>query len=370
MPPDGSSNSEFSGGSAVQAGPGDLGESDFVSGGEPQDQLQATQSYAQEVQPQSQAETAQSLADAVASLGYDWGDQRPADDWTALSQITAYAQRARMLEQQARDSQVYSDIGRQLAPQADRIREYIQQQQAPAGPKPYEAPPFDERWASLVTQDPGTGLYVGKPGTPPGIVDAANKFADYNREYARNPVKLINQVLQDHQSTVDERISAAVEARIQQYQQQQEVRAIVQQNANWAYAKDEQGNFRTDATGNYLPSPVGSQYVAMVQTLAKAGVADPKMRDQFAKGLLQAQIAAVSNQPAPNQQAAQARQKAAMQQQQVRRNPLQGLPANERRDTLHATEPPSGISMRDALDRDFQQAGITDDFWKNSSFGL
>ena len=97
------------------------------------------------------------------------------DDTAALNLLL---QRAQACRQQS----MYEQLGRQLAPRAEELQRYLQggqqmPQAAPAVParKPWEAPEFDRRWASLVDRDPNTGLFFSKPGTPPRAVS----FSDW-----------------------------------------------------------------------------------------------------------------------------------------------------------------------------------------------
>ena len=115
-----------------------------------------------------------SIRDAAQQAGFDFG-QGVQDDTEALNLLM---QRAQASRQQS----MYEQLGRQLAPRAEELQRYLQggqqmPQAAPAVParKPWEAPEFDRRWASLVDRDPNTGLFFSKPGTPPRAVS----FSDW-----------------------------------------------------------------------------------------------------------------------------------------------------------------------------------------------
>ena len=112
-----------------------------------------------------------SIREAAKQAGFDFGHGVD-DDEAALNMLL---QRAQASRQQS----MYEQLGRQLAPRAAELQQFLAgRQAAPAAAparKPWEAPEFDRRWASLVDRDPNTGLFFSKPGTPPRAVS----FSDW-----------------------------------------------------------------------------------------------------------------------------------------------------------------------------------------------
>lgn len=293
----------------------------------------------------------ESVRDAAAGLGYQFG-QDVKDDRAALLHLVRQATLSRQ-------SDYYAQLGRQLAPHADAIQGYLRQQQAPVqedvSPRPWEAPEFDERWAALVERDPGTGLYVGRPGTPPGIVDKVNAFAEWQGKWQRDPVGVIRGAWQED---MKRQVAEQFKEQFAAAQRESQINQIVQANAPWLYQVGADGNRLTDpVTGQAMYTAVGAQYLQQLQALKSAGITDPATQDRLAQQLVQGQYAV---------QQLQAQQKAGSpqtQQAQARpnTNPLQALGAAERRRTAGATEPvAAGYSLTDMLRTALEADGVSD----------
>jgi hypothetical protein len=356
---------------ASQATPeGMLAESDFSTGGEPQATPAAappTQTTSplggQPQQPAAQPEPP-TIRGLVSGMGYQFGDD-VTDDYGALVHLAQQAVRAQQLAEMQRQGDVFAQLGRQLAPRAREIGQFLQGQQQPPQRAAYEPPPFDERWARLLRVDEQSGRYVPQhPSVPQEIVDAANDYAEYTQNFLRNPVGLINQVIEASNKTMDTRIQEAVQAGIRQYQVQQQVNTIAHQNAGWFYARDPQGQFMPDAvSGGWRVSPLGQQYLEAVRWAASAGVQDPVHRDEFARRALRAEIAQAqqaTQQPMSNQAVAQARQERALPGSRPMMNPLQSLSREQRAETPGATEPVPRKSFSDLMRENMAAEGITD----------
>jgi hypothetical protein len=313
--------------------------------------------------PQAAAPAAQwqSIREAAAAQGFNF-DGTVTDDRTALNFLLQQAQRGRQ-------ENVYAQLGRQLAPHSGQIQQYLAQQSQPqaATParQPWEAPEFDERWAGLVTQDPGTGLYTSNQGVPHEIAQKVNAYVEWKKNYDRNPAAVINGMVEARSRAI-----AAETFREQFAAQQREttIGSIVQENAAWMYQLDAGGQRLRDYQGQYIPTPTGAAYIAQLQNVQRMGVVDPRMQDKLAKDLVRGQLA----QQAQQQAWAAAQQAGNPQTQQAvaqpNRNPLQALPPNQRRVTPGATEPSTkGQSLAEMLRAELAAEGVTDQDVYNSS---
>jgi hypothetical protein len=296
--------------------------------------------------PQTAVDQWQSIRDAAGSMGYDLS--RFQDDRQALLHLVQEAGRAR-------EANYYAQFGQALAPRAQEIQQYLNQQQGSAASperNEWEPPEFDERWMGLVDRDPATGLYVGKPGTPPQIVERVNQFAEWSNRFSRNPFQAIQQY---HQAVVPKLVTEAVTKQLAGYQRQQAVDQILAANSQWLYQHDADGRVATDYRGQPMPSPSGTRYIQHVRTLSEAGITDPRTQDQIARQLMMGEIA-MGKQQTP---AAPATTAAAAARPNV--NPLQAQPHQARAAHPAATEPvEEGRSLSEILREEFARAGITD----------
>jgi hypothetical protein len=94
------------------------------------------------------------------------GFQLPGDDHQALATLLQAYQRSMQ-------PNFYEQFGRQLAPYADQVQAYIQQQrllqQQPQGRAPWQPPEWNPAWINMVERDPNTGMLFSKPGVSPGL---------------------------------------------------------------------------------------------------------------------------------------------------------------------------------------------------------
>lgn len=321
----------------------DLGSTSVETGGT----SPALETPAQTVQPEPQQLGIRELA---SQLGYSF-DPSIDNEYSALAHLTSQARRAQELEAIQRQQDVYAQLGRQLAPQAPQISQYLQQQQAPPGPKPYEPPPFDKRWLPLVERDAATGVLIGKPGAnvPPAIVDAANKYSDWLSEFQTNPMSILKPALEEAENRAYERAKAEIAQSRAQYETQTAVQQIVARNSSWFYA----------ATGQ--PTDLGREYIGIVQALQQRGVTDPRYKDEIATSILAPKIAAAQS-AGTVQQTAQQRQAAAAKTQTRNRNPLQALAVHQGDQTPGYVPPDQqGLGLADRLRKAFKENGVSDD---------
>lgn len=296
----------------------------------------------------------QSIREAAAAQGFRF-DGTVTDDRTALNFLLAQAQRGQQ-------ENVYAQLGRQLAPQAQGIQQYLQQQTQPqaATParQPWEAPEFDERWAALVTLNEATGLYTSNQGVSHEIAQKVNAFVEWKKGYDRNPTAVINGMVEARAKAV---AAETFREQFAEQAQQQTVNAIVTENSSWMYQLDQGGQRMRDYQGQYIPTPVGAAYITQLQNVQRMGVTDPRQQDTLAKQLVRGQIAQAAQQQAwaAQQQAANPATAAAVHQPNV--NPLQAAPPASRQANPHATDPSEvGLSLAERMRRDLAASGTTD----------
>jgi hypothetical protein len=309
---------------------------------------------ATQTQAQTGANDWQSIREAASAYGYQF-DPAIQDDRAALVHLLQRAQ----ANQQA---DFYAQLGRQLAPQAQSIQQFLAQQSQPQqaqGRQPWEAPEFDERWAGLVQQDPTTGLYVAKQGVPHEIAQKVNEYVQWKTNFDRNPGAVLNGMVEARakeiaRSTFNEQFAAQA--------RQQTIGQIVQENSAWLYQQGPDGRPAINpVTGQYQATPVGARYMFHVQALQQAGVKDPRVQDTMAKNLVRGEYALAQQQHA----AAAAGQAGNVQTQQAigrsNTNPLQALPPTQRQVTPGATEPTgAGLSLSEMLRGAFAAEGVRD----------
>lgn len=291
------------------------------------------------------------VREAARARGFEF-DGSVTDDASALDYLMRQAQANRQAD-------YYAQLGRQLAPQAPAIQQYLQQQRAPQQPErpAWQAPEFDQRWAQLVEPSAVPGVYVGKPGTPQGIVDKVNEYAAWKAKFDQNPGEMINQAAE---ARAKEIARSEFKSQFQQYQQQTAIQQIMQQNAQFLYQVDQSGQVARDFQGRPMLSPVGTRYMHHLQVAQQYGILNPVHQDQFAKNAVrgeyamaaQAQAAAAG---AKNPQAQQAQHRPNI-------NPSGAAPSLQRSQNPQAHNEPdeSGIPLRERLMRALRENGVSD----------
>jgi hypothetical protein len=295
----------------------------------------------------------QSIRDAAAAIGY----QAPAgitDDRALLLHLVKQAAASQQAD-------VYSQLGRTLAPQADAIQGYLaqqRQQQAAPARQPWEAPEFDQRWAGLVEQDPGTGMFYGKPGTPPEIVGKVNAYVEWKSNFDRNPSAVMNQMVE---SKAREIAQSTFREQFEAQSRQADVQRIVTENSPWLYQQDQQGRPVVGYNNLYVPTPVGARYMHHVKEVQAMGVTNPRHLDTLAKDRVRAEIAVQQFQ---TQQASAAQAADPLTQQAVAApivNPLQAATPEQRRMNPAATETSqTGLSLQEMIREAMKANGVSD----------
>jgi hypothetical protein len=304
-------------------------------------------------QQQATAQQWQSIRDAARTFGYDLSNHQ--DDASALAHLIQEAQRARQ-------ANVYARLGEQLAPQANQIREYLQQRQQPQqqAPPAWQPPEFDERWMSLVQRDEGTGVFYAKPGVDPAIAQKVNAYAEWQSKFQRNPAEVIEPMVATRAQEIAQNL---VREQFETYRREQEARQILQQHASWIYQQDQQGRpIANPNTGQPQLSPLGARYASIVSELTQVGITDPRVQDTYAYRILQGEVAM---QLARQQQTGNAAVNNPQAQQAVarpNRNPSQTIEPSRTGIVPGATTPSQeGLSLSERLRLAMDQEGLRDE---------
>lgn len=305
-----------------------------------------------------------SIREAARNYGVDLSSFQ--DDASALAYLAQQAN-------SARQANYYAQLGQQLAPHAQGIRSYLEQQQAPQQPaqperQPWEAPTIDQRYFQLVERDPQTGIILPRhPSVPAEIVKAVTDYVNWHEQFQQNPAAAIQPLVE---SRAQQLARETVQEELRQQQQAATVRSILERNAQWMYATDEQGRQLRNPDGSLVPSTFGARYIYHLRSLANSGMTDPAQQDHYARQMVRNEILSqVAQQQGQVQVSGQ--QAAAVVPQQQRRVRASGHP---QRNTAQAAGParqadvPGGTApdesgkslqqrLREALARDGVSAG-------------
>jgi hypothetical protein len=291
----------------------------------------------------------QSIRDVARSRGFDVAGQFQ-DDGSFLEHLLSQAQ-------QARQSDFHARLGQQLAPHAQRIQNFLTQQsqpKAPEGPKPWEAPEFDERWLNLVERDPSSGLFIAKQGADPQYATKLNAFTQWKQGYDRNPAAVLNGMVEARAKQI---AADTVREQLAIQGREQTVQSIASHNSEWLYQRDQQGQPVRDYMGQPMLTPAGARYIHHLNAIQRMGVTDPRAQDTLAKQLVQGEHYAAQHQNSQVTTTTQTNR--AFNQPSI--NPLQAQPPAQRRQNPHATEPKAtGLSLSDMLRQALAEEGTTD----------
>jgi hypothetical protein len=160
--------------------------------------------------------------------------------------------------------------------------------QPAAARHPWDIPQIDRRLLSMVEKDPTTGALRPLPGAPPDAALQVQKYLDARQAAVdglfENPMQALRPIVTELARAEADRI---VQERMGGVQAQGQVNAIIQQNSEWLFQKDQNGHVQRQfnpATGQQVPvlSPVGRFYAEKVQQLHKMGVTDPAAQHEMA----------------------------------------------------------------------------------------
>lgn len=295
-----------------------------------------------------QQQQAQNFRQTAQALGFDLSAYP--DDQSAINEVFAALSRAN-------EGAFYTDLGRQVAPQAAAIQRALQQgQQPPAAPQrqPWEPPAFDERWLGMVDQD-ANGVYRAKLGVPPQIAQQVQVYSDWLRGFQRNPMQLLEPAIKHYAKLYAGEVATQAH---QGFEQESASRQILTINSSWMYQRDAQGEALRDRTGRPVPTPEALAYKANVVRLERMGVKDVYELDQMAKEMTYGQLSAQQSRTAPPPPIPGRGP--------VRRpnvNPGQAIPPSRRAVNPHATQPQrtGPYDLRDAMRDELIAEGVTEE---------
>ncbi len=186
--------------------------------------------------------------------------------------------------QQANQRDYYADLGRQVAPQATQIAEFLRQrkQQAvqPQAPPPWQGPEFQKDWLQLVERDENTGRLRSKPGYDPTIAEKVEAYAQWREKFLDQPEQVIAPL-------IEQRAQQLIEAKFAEYNERQTADQIVAANASWMFAADAQGRPVFTAQGQRQLTAEGVGYARAADTLWRGGLRDVRQIDQLARATVE-----------------------------------------------------------------------------------
>jgi len=161
----------------------------------------------------------------------------------------------------------------------EAFRNWMAAQQAPKPeekPSWWNPPKVKDTWKSYIVRDPQTGREVISPDAPLEAQHALREYQAYTADFARKLVTDPQATLSPFvEQVASEKAQELVNQYLGQYQAQNYVQGLEQQNADWLY----------DANGNVSQEGQAIQgYIAQAQQM---GIQSPEARWQYATGMLQ-----------------------------------------------------------------------------------
>lgn len=282
----------------------------------------------------------------VGDYARQYGIDLPGNDAQAL-QVLLNAYR------QSQQRNFYTEYGQRLAPYADQIDAWVQQQRAvqqqPQGRPTWQPPEWDPRWLQMVERDPSTGQVYAKPGVDPRIAEKVLAYADWQDKFRSDPAQFI-------QPMVESRARDIVQQEFNSYRANATADQLVAQNSNWMFSYHPNGAPILHQDGSRALSGAGQLYARAANEIWNAGVRDVNHCHALARNVVENAIlrqdwysrqqAAVSG-----QQAAQAAIPTSVGGAATR--PAQGL-RQGKADTM------SGLSLRERLNSKMTNFSDTD----------
>lgn len=255
-------------------------------------------------------------------------------------------------------------------------------QQQPGQQKPWYAdfwnpPEYNPAWEQMIQQD-AQGNFVPVPGAPPDVIPKLLAYRQFRKEQAEkflsNPAEFIAPIVRH---LAKEEAQNLVQDQFSQRQAQSSSAEFVQQNMNWLYEKDPNGNVKqtqvfNPSTGGFTAVPQLSQWGQAFAKYAKeeseyqarAGLPqDVERQKQIALAHVQRDylLSQMSHQqPAAPVAAPPNPQAAANQQFLQANNPPAAIPPTNG-NTVPAPAKVSRGTFEQQLRKNFKQKGITDE---------
>jgi hypothetical protein len=176
------------------------------------------------------------------------------------------------------------------------VAQYIGQPQ-PGQQRPAWAPPvdFNPRWVEdLYVEDPRTGGLTVRPGADPLELARSQQwmtwFQNFERTWKANPYEAIKPGLQDW---VRQTVESTLNEQIGRRRDNQAIDDFVTQHGVWMFHADPYGRpLVNPQNGQRILSPVGQQFVGLVQQAEQAGIRSGAEQLRYAQALLWQELAA------------------------------------------------------------------------------
>ena len=143
-------------------------------------------------------------------------------------------------------------------------------------PKWWNPPQVKDTWKSYIVRDPQTGKEVIDPNAPYEAQQALREYqaytADFARKFVTDPENTLKPFIEDLATS---KAKELVEQHLSQFQSQNYVQDLEQQNSDWLYNAD--GSISRE----------GQAIQAYIQQASEIGIASPQARWQYATGMLQ-----------------------------------------------------------------------------------
>lgn len=240
--------------------------------------------YAAPAQAPQAAQQQQYQWQGVVDYAKQQGVHLPYTDDVAALQALLNAHR------QGQERNFYADLGRSIAPYADQVRAFIQQnqlqrdQQQQPQQDPDAAPPWDPRWLHLVERDPQTGLLRTKPGYDPAIADKVQAYADWKDKWDA-PDRKMQEAYVDRRA--EQKAREIVQREFATHRQSLQAENLVGQNSGWLFQANQDGSPVYDGYGARVMSPAGQLYARAVKNLWDSGVQDVDRCHQMARTVVE-----------------------------------------------------------------------------------
>jgi hypothetical protein len=143
-------------------------------------------------------------------------------------------------------------------------------------PKWWNPPAIKDTYKSYIIRDPNTGKEIISPDAPYDAQQALREYqaytADFARKFVTDPENTLKPFIED---VAMQKAQELVQQQLGQYQTQNYISSLEQQNADWLYERD--GSISRE----------GQAIQAYIQQASEIGITSPEARWKYATGMLQ-----------------------------------------------------------------------------------
>lgn len=220
------------------------------------------------------------LRELLRKKGYD--SSKWQTDEAALDGLVNLARKVGARDEDA-------ELGRRLKPFQAQFEDFLanqyagsigqqqaQQQQSEQPTGWWNPPPVPENWRELVERTEDGGVKV-RDGVRADVAQQVEGYLDYHRNWQTklqtNPTEALRPLYEQAVADAEERAVQRILAHQNQQQQQQSSVSFIQQNRDWMFSKNQNGEFLRDPeTGNFVGTPAGRFFYQELKTLVENGV--------------------------------------------------------------------------------------------------